>query len=107
MEKNLEVSSPEHQTAASAGLDCGISADGSDSCVLLKGRKHHYPWKFCVNTKSLSVKKDFSCFLVYLEAVSEFCPFAFMYSKEFVSGVESNCCNAKSEIFGEDIKIQF
>lgn len=60
-----------------------------------------------MNTKPLSVKKDFSCFLVYLEAVSELCPFAFMHSKEFVSRVESNCCNAKLEIFGEDIKIEF
>lgn len=105
--RDLEVSSPERQTATSAGLDCSISADGSGPCVLLKGRKHHYPWKFWVNTKSLSVKKDFSCFLVYLDAVSEFCPFAFVHSEEFVSGVESNSCNAKLEIFGEDIKIEF
>lgn len=60
-----------------------------------------------MNTKSLSVKKAFSCFLGYLETVSEFCTFAFMHSKEFGSAVLRNCCNAKLEIFGEDIKIVF
>lgn len=82
------MSLPEHPTATSAVLDFTTSADGSGPCVLLKGGKHHYPREFLVNTKSLSVKKAFPCCLGYLEAVSEFCPFALMHSKEFVSGAE-------------------
>lgn len=106
--RDLEVCPSEHPTAMSAGLVYTTSAAGSGHCFLLKGKPpHHYPLKFWVNTKSLSVKKAFSCFLGYLEAVSELCPFVFMHSKEFGSGVVSNCCNAKLEIFGEDIKIIF
>lgn len=105
-ERGLKVSPSEHPTAMSAVLVYTISAVGSGHCVLLKGKKKN-PLKFWVTTKSLSVKMAFSCFLSYLETLSEFCPFVFMHSKEFGSGVVSNCCNAKLEIFGEDIKVVF
>jgi len=59
-----------------------------------------------VNKKPSGVKKASSCFLGYPEVVSEFCPFVLMYSKEFGSGIVSNCCNAKLEIFGEHVKIE-